>query len=233
MPWLITHRKDVFSQCGDDGVLEIIFDRIGEGKKWCCEFGAWDGIWLSNTYNRIANYGWSGVLIEPDQEKFLQLKTNMEKFVNVIPVNAAVEATEVANPNFGANSLDAILGRTPIPRDFDLLSIDVDGPDYWIWKSLENYQPRVVIIEVTDHPLGLDARKIYEYGQPGGSTILPMVELAKQKGYELACVTGNAIFVLRELCEKLDIDPDNWQKLVIKEVSSDEWRASAPKAGLL
>ena len=46
------------------------------------------------------------------------------------------------------NPLDNVLAKTPIPSDFDLLVVDVDGCDYWIWKRLENYRPRVVVIEI-------------------------------------------------------------------------------------
>lgn len=115
------------------------------------------------------------------------------------------------------NSLDDILSRTPIPKDFDLLSIDVDNDDYLIWKGLERYRPSVVVIEVnSSYPPGV--HKIPERGYAGrdrkrGASIESAVALAKQKGYELALHTGNAIFVLREYSEKLSIDVENWQEL--------------------
>lgn len=209
--WLNEHRKNITSQNGEDGIIQAIFDRIGEGKKWCCEFGAWDGIWLSNTNNLIMNQSWSSVQIEADKNKFLSLKDNMVKNEKVIPICSSVLP-------IGPNTLDNILGKTPIPEDFDLLSIDIDGGDHDVWESLKIYRPRVVIIEVNSYFLPEN----WDFSKDGGSpdrinvgytSITLMVTLAKQKGYELAFHSGNCFFVLKEYCEKLEIDPGNWADL--------------------
>src|ERR1700736_6997956 len=71
--WLLDHRSNVTSQIGQDGILARIFDLIGFGQKLCVEFGAWDGKFLSNTWNLIANENWGGVLIEGDPAKFQAL----------------------------------------------------------------------------------------------------------------------------------------------------------------
>ena len=47
----------------------------------------------------------------------------------------------------GGNSLDNILSKTKIPRNFDVLSIDIDGNDYFVWENLKEYQPKIVCIE--------------------------------------------------------------------------------------
>ncbi len=208
--WLNEHRKNVYSQNGEDGILQAVFERIGEGKKWCCEFGAWDGLWLSNTYNLIKQ-GWSSVQIESDVTKFSQLEDNMMGNAKVIPVRALVQPS-------GPDSLDNILGRTIIPADFDLLSIDVDGGDHDIWEGLSKYQPRVVVIEVNSWFLprnwnlekdGGDTSRVND----GYTSITLMVDLAKQKGYELIFHTGNCIFVLKEYCDALGVDTENWADL--------------------
>jgi hypothetical protein len=74
--WLLNWRSDVTSQIGQDGILEKVFSLIGDGKKFCVEFGAWDGKFLSNTWNLIVNKRWNGVLIEGNPEKFKQLTSN-------------------------------------------------------------------------------------------------------------------------------------------------------------
>src|SRR6185436_3102249 len=101
----------------------------------------------------------------------------------------------------GDTRLDALLQTTPIPKDFDLLSVDIDGADYHVWESLTRYEPRVVIIEFNPTIPGH-----IEFVQPRdmtvnqGNSIRSLVKLGKQKGYELSCVTEyNAIFVRANL----------------------------------
>lgn len=57
------------------------------------------------------------------------------------PINAYVSTT-------GSNSLDALLKNTAIPHHFEVLSIDIDSYDSWVWESLTTYNPKIVIIEV-------------------------------------------------------------------------------------
>ena len=66
---LLRFGRKVHSQGAEDGVTEEIFRVIGTRSKWCVEFGAWDGVFLSNTCNLIRNHGWSAVLIEGDKTR--------------------------------------------------------------------------------------------------------------------------------------------------------------------
>jgi hypothetical protein len=103
----------------------------------------------------------------------------------------------------GDNTLDNILQETNIPKDFDLLSIDIDGDDYHIYKSLNNYKPKVIMIEI-NIKYKPDVRKIHNIGSPispgaSGTSILSMTELAKEKGYSLvANISCNAVYVRDE-----------------------------------
>jgi hypothetical protein len=205
--YLNDFRTNITSEYGEDGVLAEIFNRIGTKNKWFCDLGAWDGIHASNTYN-LTHSGWQGVLIESDQERCAKITTG-------IPICAVVE------PN-GPNTLDSILSKTPIPKDFDLLSIDTDDKDALIWASLEHYSPQVVVIEVNSsfapgqvQTMGSDVydRPYSVLDRKWTQTITSAVELGKHKGYELALHTGNAIFVRREHLAALGIDPDNWREL--------------------
>lgn len=202
--WLKDHRANVTSQNGEDGVIAKIFERIGEHHKWACEFGAADGIEFSNTGALIRN-GWAAVLIESRNDKYVLLQKYASENPKVIPICIAVRP-------FLPNVLDVVLGRTPIPIDFDFLSIDVDGEDFAIWESIIDYKPRVVMIEV-DSSIPPGTRKEDEISGSLGCSIEAVVQLGKSKGYELALHTGNAIFVRREYAFVLDIDPDNWQEL--------------------
>ena len=137
---ILKHRKIYFSQSGEDGVLEYVLDKIPNKDNYCVEFGAWDGIHLSNTYHFISKKNYKSVLIEGETDRWQTLCLNMEKF-NSICINKFVDFE-------GENTLDNILATTAIPKNFDLLSIDIDGNDYYVWDSLDYYKPKVVIIEI-------------------------------------------------------------------------------------
>jgi len=73
MNTLNKYGKNIKSQNGEDGILEYIFNVIGEESRRCVEFGAWDGEYLSNAWNLIVNKGSEGVYIESDREKYKAL----------------------------------------------------------------------------------------------------------------------------------------------------------------
>ena len=91
-------------------------------KGYCCEFVAWDGKKYSNTFNLIKNSGWFGLLIEGSSKRYDELLLNIRSFDSVKALNMFV-ALE------GENRLDAIFAQNAVPKDFDLLSIDIDGCD--------------------------------------------------------------------------------------------------------
>ena len=84
--WLNGFAQNVNSQTGEDGIIEKVLDVIGTGNQWCVEFGAWDGKYLSNTYNLITNKAHSAVLIEGDSNRFSDLVENFEGNPNVHPL---------------------------------------------------------------------------------------------------------------------------------------------------
>ncbi len=84
-------EKNVKSQFGEDGVIMEIFNRIGHGNKFCVEFGAWDGEYLSNSYNLFNNNGWHALLIEADAEKCSQMEQKYKQNKNII-LNRFVKA---------------------------------------------------------------------------------------------------------------------------------------------
>jgi hypothetical protein len=191
---------NVFSQFGEDKLIADVLDslaKVTELDNWACEFGAWDGLYLSNTANLIINEGFSAVLIEADSKKYQVLKTNMQPYP-VECINAFVGFE-------GENSLDNLLVKTGIPLNFDLLSIDVDGVDYWILESLKNYTPKVIVIEFNP-----TIPKEIEFINPRsekisqGSSIKSLVKLANSKNYDVVGMSiCNLILVRREYKEAL------------------------------
>ncbi len=188
--WLLNYKKDVYSQYGEDGIIEEIFKLMPDLDQWCVEFGANDGINCSNTHNLILNKNYSAVKIEASKKIFRKLKINYYNQKNVYLINKFVTFD-------GNNKLDIILSETPISENFDLLSIDIDGNDFHIWDSLNNYRPKVVIIEfnptIPNHVLFCNPKNMKV---TQGSSLATINELAKRKRYELIAVTeANAIYV--------------------------------------
>ncbi len=134
-------RENRYSQNGEDGIIGEIFRRLNISTGWFVEFGAWDGKHLSNSYNLVAHHGWSGVFIEGNPQKFQDLLQTTAQFPGKLHPICAMVGFE------GEGKLGDLLARTPIPKDFELLSIDIDSYDWQVWNALENYRPKLVIIE--------------------------------------------------------------------------------------
>lgn len=199
--------RNEYSQFGEDGIIEHVLAKIPSKDNWCVEFGAWDGIHLSNTFNLIKNKGYRPVLIEANKKKFQELQRNMAPF-DAMLVNEFVTFD-------GVNTLDKILGRTSIPRDFDFLSIDIDGNDYWIFHSLVDYRPKVICIEYnTSIPNEVEYVQPRDFSVQKGASALSICKLAKQKSYELVVTTScNLIFVDKEFFHLFQIDDNQLASL--------------------
>jgi hypothetical protein len=191
--------RNEYSQFGEDGIIENILARFPNKDSWCVEFGAWDGIHLSNTFNLIKNHGYRPVLIEANSKKFQVLKKNMAPYESVL-VNEFVTFE-------GSNTLDKILGRTEIPKDFDFLSIDIDGNDFWILDSLLEYRPKVICIEYNPSiPNDVEYVQPRDFSVQKGSSALSIYNLAQQKSYELVATTRcNLILVAKEHFDLFEI----------------------------
>jgi hypothetical protein len=184
---LSDHEAQVYSQCGEDGVLQRIFEVIGADTRYFVEFGAWDGCHLSNTANLRIHHGWHGLLMEGSDRADEQLVRR--EFVH-------------------AENVDALFSKYEVPDVFDLLSIDIDGNEYWVWKALCDYRPRVVAIEYNVF-FGIDVSKTMPYDATHrwdktmfhGASLAALRKLGREKGYTLIHTDSyapNAFFVLRD-----------------------------------
>ena len=188
--WLNQFARNVFSQFGEDGIIEQILKLLPATNKWCVEFGAHDGATYSNSANLIANGDYRAVLIEPASKRFAKLVRRYEGNPRIVTLRQFV--------GFGpSDNLDAILAPLRVATDFDLLSIDIDGNDYHAWAAITKYRPKIVVIEF--NPTIASGVEFVQEANPRtkqGNSITSIVALAKSKGYELIAVTWtNAIFV--------------------------------------
>ena len=200
---LVDFAYNNFSQNGEDGIIQEILKRLGlqkSTKKWCVEFGAWDGIHLSNTFNLVLQ-GWNAVYIEGDKSRYKDLIRTSKKHPKIFPINAFV-----SKETNSQNCLDSLLEKTGIPFEFDLLSIDIDSHDLEVWESLKKYNPKIIVEINSAYPPGIIKWHSNKHKNTNGNSFSATLIVAKDKGYELCCHTGNMIFIKRDLISMLNIE---------------------------
>ena len=195
-----------YSQTDEDGILHFLFSILGTVSKTCLEICAGNGA-ECNTANLIVNGGWQGWLVDGDARN-VQLGTEFFRSfseINVFPPRY-VQAWITRG---GVNALLAEHGCT---GEIDLLSLDLDGVDYWIWEAIEAVSPRVVVLEY-QNILGPDRAWTVPYADDfnardypmtgvhpnfAGASLLAFTRLARRKGYRLVGTNlsaYNAFFV--------------------------------------
>jgi hypothetical protein len=195
-----SYKSNTFSQNGEDGIIEELRKRLNIESGWVCEFGAWDGKHLSNTFKLIKDYNFNAVFIESESERYKDLLKTVSEYPSIIPINEFVSCNK-EDPN----SLDKILSKTSVPEDFFLLSIDIDSFDYQVWKSVEKYNPILVVIEINSGIESNLENHIHTPGKYQGTSFYPMLKLGEEKRYTYICHTGNMIFMRNDYFEKLGI----------------------------
>ena len=203
------------SQNGEDGILLFLFTVIGTINKRVVEICAGDGI-ECNAANLILNHGWEGLLFDGKEtavkrgQTFYQQRTNAWRLRRLPPklVHAWIEPATI-------NELVAQHGMTgPI----DLLSLDMDGVDYWVWQALEVVQSRLVVLEYNnrwpaDRSVTVPNSKDFvaiEADTEGegyfGASLAAFNKLARQKGYRLIGANSpntNAFFLQNGIADDL------------------------------
>jgi len=215
--WLGERAHDVYTQSGEDGLLEAIFEKIGVTNKCCFECGAADGLFFSNT-RRLIDQDWQAVLVEADDESFGRLLKLCDPDGVAVRTELADGAgSRFTTPQFalwhcmatyrGERSLDAILEASYAPKDLDLLVIDIDGQDYYLFNSLAKYRPRVIVCE---YDANVPSMQIPKLNGPGMSGDMAIVNVANARGYLPVCKTPyNLIFVRRDLIDLVAAPADD------------------------
>lgn len=205
-PPLWRHEFRVFSQNGEDGILLYLFSAIGPTSCTFVEIGAGDGH-ECNTANLSVNLGWAGLLVDAAPYNVEVARRFYER-----RLGAGQSRVSILQRFVTAENIDEIIDDVGVAGDIDLLSIDVDGNDYWLWRSLSNLNPRVVVIEynaglgverslVTPYDPNFDRFEFDPSGAYFGASLLALHQLGEAKGYALAGVDSrrvNAFFVRRD-----------------------------------
>ena len=147
--------------------------------------------YLSNTANLWSkDLSWKAVLIEGDEQRFADLVKNTKAY-NCVPIHAWVGINE-------ESKLEAILKKHTITDVIDLLSIDIDGNDYFIFDSLLVIRPRLVICEYNPTiPVTIDITAEYATDNMFGTSVASLNRIAEAKGYKLVALTVTNAFYVR------------------------------------
>jgi hypothetical protein len=198
---LTLFELSVFSQNGEDGVLQEIFRRVDTQTRFFVEIGS--SVNESNCLLLLDAFGWRGLVLEADDIEYRVLAEKYDTLPSVRVVQALVQPENV----------DELLRQEGVPTELDLLSIDVDGNDYWIWDGLEEFPARVVVIEYNSSlPPGCNRVQPYDpQSRPNltdtsGASLDALCRLAHRKGYQLVHgdLSGtNAFFVRTDISGEL------------------------------
>lgn len=192
---LTPYEHRVFSQNGEDGVLAELLRRVGVPSRWFVEFGIETGL-EGNCVFLADVMGWSGLFIEPRKDAFEALARKYSANHLVHTCCALVRPENV----------EQLFAHAGVPLEPDVLSIDVDGNDYWIWQALTTYSPRIVVIEYNAQwPLlgrwvqPYDPMRTWQGTDNYGASLGALRSLGEDKGYRLVHteLTGNNAFFVR------------------------------------
>ncbi len=202
------YASRVHSQFAEDGILQRLFEVVSTTNRFCVEFGGYDGLTMSNAARLIAQDGWHCGFIEADPALFKTLVNHYAHNPKVRAINAFVSP----------DNIEALLSQLEAPPDLDLLCIDIDGNDYWVWQAITNWRPRVIVTECNGaYPppqkwvMAYNPAHSWQGDDYYGASPQSLVDLAKSKDYELVCCEeqgANLFFVRADLYPLLGI-PDN------------------------
>ncbi len=191
----------VYSQAGQDGIIEEIFRRIGSTGKTFVEFGVGAGGGVENNTTYLLAKGWNGYWIEADAETCNRIRKQTGFLIDTGALKLAHALVTVEN-------ITPLFEQSKVPQEFDLLSIDIDSYDYWVWKELSHYHPRVVVIEYNSFlPASVDWVLPYNpdnqwqaMSMEFGASLRSLEKAGRAMGYLLVgCdLTGSDAFFVRE-----------------------------------
>jgi hypothetical protein len=190
----------VFSQFGEDGIIQYLIGRIPIADDSFIEFGVEDYV-ESNTRFLLKNDNWRGLVIDGGRKNVDVIRDDR------VAVHHDLTAL---NAFITRENINALISGAGFRGDIGLLSIDIDGNEYWVWKAIDAVSPRIVVCEFNslfgpDAAVSVPYDPAFDYNTAHhsrlyfGASIAALCALAKEKGYEFAGCTsaGNDAFFVR------------------------------------
>lgn len=195
--------RKVYSQNGEDGVIQEIFNRLGIRQGRFCEIGVEDGLECNTLY--LIHGGWRGWWIEGNVKRHDEIRTKFGPVIANLRLGLIPEFVTAENIN-------ALFEKHGVDQELDFLSIDIDGNDVYLLEAM-NARPKVICIEYNaKFPPPLSKKPVYNPANMWrgtdymGASLVALNEVATSKGYvlvgtELAGI--NAFFVRSDLTKDL------------------------------
>lgn len=202
-------ENKLYSKHGGDGILAHIFSKVGTTNRTFVEMGVEDGT-ECNTANLSLNFGWKGVLIDANEVWINKARDFYKK-----KLGTKSGAVKMVAGFVTAESVDSLISQGGVSGDIDLLSIDIDSNDYWVWDAITSIKPRVVVMEYNAafglHSITIPYDPQFHYQEAYknnplyfGVSLTALAKLAQKKGYILVACDSHghdAFFVRRELAQ--------------------------------
>ena len=205
----VRHLSDiefsVFSQWGEDGIIEWLIHLNGDMPRSFIEFGVED-YYESNTRFLLINRNWRGLIIDGDEENIkIARKNNISWRHDLTLMNAFITK----------DNINDLIKKSGIVGEIGILSVDIDGNDYWVWQAIDCVRPQIVIAEYNSafgdiYPLSVPYAADFYRGNAHysnlyyGASINALIKLAGQRGYSLlgSNKAGSNAFFIRN--DRLD-----------------------------
>jgi len=225
---IIDYEFQVFSQWGEDGIISYLVNNLDIENNFFIEFGV-ENYLESNTRFLLKKFNWSGLVIDSSQKNIDYIKK--DKIYWQYDIKALCEFITREN-------IDKIILENISKKNIGLLSIDIDGNDYWVWKAITSIDPSVVVIEYNSilgntknftipYSKNFERSKAHFSNLYYGASLPALVKLGKDKGYSLVTCNSagnNAFFV------KTNLLNDKVRELNVKEAfQTKKFRESRDK----
>lgn len=201
--YLEQYGYKVYSQNDEDGIIHEIFNRIGTTNKQFIEFGV--DIGLECNCHALLLQGFKGLWIEGRKEAYKQI---VRRFAPAIRQGNLF----VKNGFVDKDNVNEMISCPDLQQEIDLLSIDIDGNDWHVWKAVTEISPRVVVIEYNakfapeiDWHMAYNKNHVWDRSDMQGASLKALELLGEEKGYQLVgtTISGiNAFFVRKDLIKK-------------------------------
>ncbi len=190
----------IFSQFGDDGIIQYLVNRLPITNKFFIEFGV-QNYREANTRFLMQNDDWNGLVMDCSSDDVNDIRNQWYFWRHSLEARCEFVTRD---------NINDILRQAGVSEDIGLLHIDIDGNDYWVWESITDVHPVIVIMEynslfgadrsiTTPYIETFDRYKYHHSGLLFGASLAALIEQGTRKGYAfIGCnSTGNSAYFIR------------------------------------
>jgi len=182
----------VFSQWGDDGIIQYLIEQVRPTSQTFVEFGVQD-YRESNTRFLLMNDNWRGLIIDGDPEFITQVQAE--------DIYWRYDLTAVA-AFITSDNINSLIRETGLSGPLGILSVDIDGNDYWVWEKIDVVDPEIVIVEYNSvfgptrtvsvpYDPAFVRQKAHDSYLFWGCSLAALCHLANKKGYVFVGCNSN------------------------------------------